>query len=354
MLERLQLRDFRCFEQVQVDLDPDMTSLVGKNAQGKTSLMEAACVLLRLQSPRTSSREEWIRFGQPAAVVTGRWRGRELRAAVSSRARRLAVDGAVYARAGDYLGCSGVVVWMDHGDMSMLRGGAEHRRRYLDFAGSQMFPDYLTALRAYDRALRGRNYVLKRDAVIAWRQADAFARVMEEHSWVLAARRAELCDRVRDPVADFHHRMSGGEELVTVSYQRGHAGESLFEELLARRDEEVRSRSTVSGVHRDDLRLELGGVDATAFGSEGQMRTLALALKLAQAQVLHDVRGMAPLLLMDDVFGELDRERRRAFLGCLPKGTQKILTTTRLDWVENGQELGRVFEVAVGTVRALE
>lgn len=348
MLEYLQLRDFRCFTDVRVELDSELTALVGRNGQGKTSLLEAACVLLRLQSPRTSSREEWIRFGQPAAVVTGRWAERDLRAAVSKTARRLAVDGAVCSRAGDYLAGSGVVVWMDHADMNLLRGGAEHRRRFLDFAASQMFVDYLPALRAYERALRGRNHVLKRDAVIAWRQADAFGRVMAEHARVLVERRASLVAALVQPVVAFYGRVSGGSEAVALSYLRGQETDDLEGEWVMRRDEESRLRVTVCGPHRDDLGLRMKEVDARAFASEGQQRTLALALKLAQAQVLFEAKGSAPLLLMDDVFGELDRERRRAFLDCLPAGTQKLMTTTRLDWVEEGRLEGKVFEVLDG------
>lgn len=350
MLEQLLARDFRCFDRVQVELDPETTALVGRNGQGKTSLLEAACVLLRVQSPRTANRAEWIRLGATAAVVEGDWNGRRLRAAFSAKARRLAVDGAVCGRAADYLSQTGVVVWMDHADMNLLRGGGEHRRRFLDFAASQMFPDYLPALRAYERALRGRNHVLKRDAAIAWRQADAFARVMAEHARVLTARRAELCALLSAPAAAFHERVSGGEETVRVGHVSGQESGDLCEELLACREEEARLRATQRGPHRDDLSLELKGLDARVFASEGQQRTLALALKLAQAQALHAARGMPPLLLMDDVFGELDRERRRAFLDCLPGGTQKIFTTTRLDWLEEERSLGRVYEVAGGRV----
>lgn len=350
MLERLSVRDFRCFERVQVELDPELTAFVGRNGQGKTSLLEAACVLLRLQSPRTSGREEWIRFGQPAVVVEGRWEELDLRVAVSAKARRLAVDGAVCGRAGEYLERSGVVVWMDHSDMSLLRGGGEHRRRFLDFAGSQAYADYLPALRAYERALRGRNYVLKRDAVISWKEAEAFGRVMAEHARVLTRRRAELCEAMQLPVADFHARVSGGEEFVTVAYLAGSAGDDLGEELLAIREEEARLRVTLRGPHRDDLEMMLRGQDARAFASEGQQRTMTLAMKLAQARVLFELRGKAPLLLVDDVFGELDADRRRAFLNCLPKGTQKVLTTTRMEWAGEEEFLGRVYQVEGGGV----
>lgn len=350
MLEQLEVRDFRCFERARLELDPGLTALVGRNGQGKTSLLEAACVLLRVQSPRTSSREEWIRLGAGTAVVEGTWRGRALRAAVAAKTRRLAVEGSVCGRAADYLEQTGMVVWMDHADMNLLRGGGEHRRRFLDFACSQMFPDYLAAGRAYERALRGRNHVLKRDAVIAWRQADAFAQVMEEHARVLNARREAFSAAIQGPVALSHERVSGGGEPVVVRYVSGQEKGSLAAQLRDCREEEARLRVTQRGPHRDDLSLELKGLDARVFASEGQQRTLALALKLAQAEVLCAARGQPPLLLMDDVFGELDRERRQAFLECLPAGTQKVFTTTRLDWLAEGQSPGRVYEVSAGGV----
>ncbi|MBB5034782.1 DNA replication/repair protein RecF [Prosthecobacter vanneervenii] len=346
MLSDLFVRDFRCFAEAKVELHPDVTLLVGRNAQGKTSLIEAACVLLRLQSPRTSNRVELVRFGASTCLLEAHWHGRPLRYAQSATTRRLAVDGATCSRSMDYLAASGLVVWMDHRDMSLLRGGAEHRRRFLDFAASQMFPDYLHALRGYERALRGRNYVLKRDAVISWKQADAFARVMDGFAQTLWQRRAELCAALLPEVAVAHAKLSDGAEKVTISFQSTGADErGLFEALLAVREEEGRSRSTALGPHRDDIGMSLNDLDATTFASEGQQRSFALAMKLAQAQVLEHACGSAPLMLMDDVFGELDAQRRRALLSLLPPGTQKIITTTTLDWADADHLSGRVYGV---------
>lgn len=350
MLDKLTLRDFRCFDSAHVELHAETTIFTGRNGQGKTSLIEAACVLLRLHSPRTSSREELVRFGAPAAVVEGRWNNVMLRCAQSAKARRLALDGVVCTRSADYLSASGVVVWMDHGDMNMLRAGAEHRRRFLDFTGSQLYPDYLNALRAYDRALRGRNYALKKDAVIAWRQADAFARVMSEHARVLRDRRAALIELLSPEVSVNHLALSGAGEAAAIEYLCGYSGVDLFDELLSRRSDEERTRSTACGTHRDDVGLSLNGRDAGSFASEGQQRTLALAMKLAQAQILHQMRGQPPLLLIDDVFGELDRHRRRALMVGMPKGTQKVITTTHLDWLEESEFSGWVYEVDQGGV----
>ncbi len=345
MLSELFVRDFRCFAEGRLRPHPELTVLVGRNAQGKTSLLEAACALLRLQSPRTTSRTDLVRFGAANCLIEGQFNNHRLRFAQSARVRRLAVDGSVCTRSAEYLAHSSRVVWMDHRDMGLLRGGAEQRRRYLDFAASQIFADYLPALRGYERALRGRNHVLKRDAVIAWRQADAFAGVMDGFARVLRARRAELTAALAPEAARAHAVLSGGAETAATSYRSGQSSEDLVAQLASLRDEEQRQRLTLAGPHRDDLDLSLNALDATAFASEGQQRSLAVALKVAQARVLEAACGAPPLLLVDDVFGELDAHRRRALLSLLPAGTQKILTTTSLDWAQADGVQGEIWRV---------
>lgn len=345
MLTDLLLRDFRCFDECRVMLHPEMTVFIGRNAQGKTSIMEAACVLLRLQSPRTGNRAEVIRLGTKTMLIEGTLKGKRLRCAQSASVRRLAVDGTVCGRSAEYLASSGLVVWMDHRDMNLLRGGAEHRRRYLDFAASQMFPDYLKALRGYERALRGRNHVLKRDAVIGWRLADAFAKVMDEFAQVIMARRHELTQILKPHVTRIHAELSGGSECGVTNYAPSLPEGRLFEKLHELREEEQRTRQTAAGPHRDDVQLTLNDLDATSYASEGQQRSFALSLKVAQAHALEQVAGQPPLLLLDDVFGELDAHRRRALLRLLPVGTQKVITTTTLDWAQGEGVPGAIYQV---------
>lgn len=351
MLSDLFVRDFRCFAEARVELHPDVTLLVGRNAQGKTSLIEAACVLMRLQSPRTTNRSELVRFDAATCLVEAAWSGKRLRYAQSATSRRLALDGVTCGKSADYREAAGLVVWLDHRDMNLLRGGAEHRRRFLDFAASQMFPDYLHALRGYERALRGRNYVLKRDAVIAWKQADAFARVMDGFAAVLWQRRAELCEALNPQVSAAHAHLSEGAESTRIALTSTREAGSLFEALAGMREEESKTRSTAFGPHRDDIVMFLNERDATTFASEGQQRSFALSMKLAQARVLEKARREAPLMLIDDVFGELDAHRRRALLSLLPNGTQKIITTTSLDWAEKDALSGGIYEVCQGQIR---
>lgn len=334
MLDDLMVRDFRCFRECRVELHPETTFLVGRNAQGKTSLLEAACVLMRLQSPRTGNRGELTRIGAATFVIEGTLWGRRLRCAQSATVRRLAIGGSICTKSAEYLEATARVVWMDHRDMNMLRGGAEHRRRFLDSTASQIYPDYLKALRGYERALRGRNHVLKRDAIISWRQADAFARVMADFATVLTERRRQLVLALQPHLLRAHAGLSSDAERVTAAYAPGFPDDNLADYLTSQRDEESRTRVTAAGPHRDELHLTLNDLDATTFASEGQQRSVALALKLAQALALEAATGHPPMLLLDDVFGELDAERRRALLRLLPSGTQKIITATSVDWME--------------------
>ena len=334
MLDWIEAKDFRCLERVRLELHPLTTLLVGRNAQGKTSLLEAICLLLRLQSPRTSSRTELIRHDTRTAMLEGSWNGVRLRYGMSATQRRLAVDGSVCKRMQDYLPASGVVVWMDHSDMNLLRGGGECRRRFLDFTASQLHSEYLTALRSYERALRSRNFVLKRDAHVNWPQADAYAEVVE---------------KCAPSASEALAKLSGGGEYLALTLTKG-MGEAatLRESLLAARQQEERSRTTVCGPHRDDIAISLNGRDAGSFASEGQQRSISVAMKLSQANALHEQRGVPPILLLDDVFGELDGMRRRLLLENLPRGSQRVITTTGGDWVESWGDEKRVFQVENG------
>ena len=354
MLSKLSMRDYRCFQSAELELHPRMNIFTGRNAQGKTSLLEAACVLMRLQSPRTSTRSEWLRFEAASCLIEGTIGEVSLRYTQTSTARRLAVDGAVCKTNEEYLKNTSLVVWMDHADMNLARGGSEHRRRFLDFAAAQIFPDYRESLRAYERALRSRNFVLKRDAVIQWKQADAYALLMARHATVLRRCREELVEAMIPHTMAAHRELSGGGETANLKFESGFADADLASALREARADEERTRQTAAGPHRDDVALFVNERDASSFASEGQQRTLSIALKIAQARVLEERSGYAPLLLLDDVFGELDKARRQALLRALPRDSQVFITTTFLDWMEATPVDGWCFEVEAGSVERTE
>jgi len=351
MLRRLKLRQFRCFDSLVIEPAGGASMFVGENAQGKTSILESVCVLLRLQSPRASGMGDLVKFECDGFGVEGDLAGSVLSFGFAPSGRkRMAVDGEIQRRRGDYLANSGLVVWMANDDLNLVRGGGDPRRKYLDFAASQVHPGYRVALRAYERALRSRNFLLKRDARPNWDQIDAYSKLLVEHGTVLTSVRRDLVESLMPWADEAQSRVSGKEEPLRLRYEPG-GGDDLAASLAASREEESRRRRTLVGPHRDDVVLTLHGMPAAQFASEGQQRTIALALKLAQGKLIAALRGQEPVMLLDDIFGELDPARRNALLNYLPEGAQKLITTTHLDWARGTAfESAGVFRVEEGKV----
>lgn len=335
MLRDLQLRNFRCFESIAVEFAPDFNFIVGPNGRGKTTLLEAACVLLRLQSQRAPNLTPTVRAGQRSFVLSGHAGGHLLQFYYSSFRRKLAFDGVEQRDPSEYLSLVRVVSFANH-DLELVRGAAEMRRRYLDFIGLQVDARYRPALRAYERALRSRNALLK-SAAPRSRELAAYTEPLLRAGNLLREMRAGLVWQLAPQAESSQRAISGGAEQLLLEYAPGN--EEDFAAHLARsRAEEERLRLTTVGPHRDDLRLQVEGLPAAQFASEGQQRTIALALKLAQARIFAEETGAGPLLLIDDIFGELDADRRNALLAHLPDDSQKLVTATALDWRTGAEE----------------
>ncbi len=332
LLGKLHLHDFRCFGRAGFDPAPGLNLLSAPNASGKSSLLEAACVLLRLQSPRAGSLAEAIRHGAPGFSVTGRLGDRELACHLGRiEGRRLLLDDVLQRKSDGYL-LVGLVAFFSSGDIELVRGTSSKRRRFLDFLGCQCDPGYLKNLRAFERALRSRNFLLK-EGPHRGRELAAYDGPLLAAGEYLAEARARLCEELSPIVARHARAISTADETTALHYARSGGGD-FAAALAASAAEERRLRQTVVGPHRDDIALELDGALAGTFASEGQQRTFALALRLAQAELIRSRRGAPPVYLLDDIFGELDPERRRRLLLALPRDAQCILTTTSWQWLE--------------------
>ena len=337
MLTQLKLRDFRCFEALELELAPGVQFFTGDNAQGKTSILEAACVLLRLASPRAATLGPLVRQEARGFALQGFWGSHQMQFYHSPERRKLVLDGTERSGTAEYLRVARLV-YFSNTDLELVRGPADGRRRFLDFLGSQIEPLYRANLRAYERALRSRNRLLKAYPVRP-REVEAYDGPLLESGTLLTNLRrslvAELLPWAAAAQASIRIGTNTGQpEELTLDYQPG-SGPDFAAALHASRDEELRLRQTLVGPHRDDLLLNLGGHPAGVYGSEGQQRTLALALKLAQARLIEAVSQRPPLLLLDDIFGELDVTRRNALLAALPAGAQQLITTTHLDWLRD-------------------
>ncbi|MBC8127537.1 MAG: DNA replication and repair protein RecF [Gloeobacteraceae cyanobacterium ES-bin-144] len=332
--------DFRCFRSLDLEVPAAGAILVGDNAQGKTSLLEAICVLIRLHSPRTHRMATLARIGSGGFGIAGEpWQcerqvrhsreGLFLKAADEARASKSA-----------YLEDGGLVVWMGNEDLELIRGPGEGRRRYLDFIGAQVEPSYRRSWSRYRRALQAKNLLLKearpRDAEIF-----SYEEILIEHGTVLMQTRARLVEELSPLAASAQCAVSHKDEPLALQYLPA-SGPDLRESMLQARERETRLRQAVVGPHRDDLALRLHGMPAADFASEGQQRTIAIALKLAQGKLLETLGGKPPIYLMDDIFGELDPSRRNALMNHLPPNAQKWITTTHLDWLKETPELGEI------------
>src|SRR5438046_4155601 len=330
MLTNLRLRNFRCFEGVSIDIGPALNLFLGANGEGKTTILEAACILLRLQSQRSSSLAPVIQIGRKFFEVRGRFEEHKLEFRYSPLRRRVKFDEIEQRTLREYLRI-GRVVSLANADIELVRAGSEGRRRYLDFLGAQIDGSYRPALRAYERALRARNALLK-SSMLRAREVAAYDAPLIEHGRVLLRLRAELTEMLAPLAARAYQRISTGREKFALRFLPG-ASDDFGGDLGRSNSESIRLRQTIVGPHRDDLELLVDDLPAAQFASEGQQRTIVLAMKIAQADALkRSSDGKAPLLLIDDIFGQLDPECRTALLDNLPADSQKLVTATAMPW----------------------
>ncbi len=332
MITTLRLQNFRCFDALALDFPESGAVIVGANARGKTSVLEAVCVLVRLHSPRSQRMGKLVKVEAAGYGVAGDCWGCEQQVRFTPRTgMEMKVDGEVVVRQGDYLRAGGLVVWMGNDDLGLVRGSGRVRRRYLDFLGCQLDPDYRDHLNRYNRVLKARNILLK-GRVPGEAEVAAYTGLLVRHGEFLSAARERLVRMLEPEAIAAQHAISGSHERIGMKYVAG-SGDDLSTSLEMTRERERRAGQTVAGPHRDEIRLSINGMAAADFASEGQQRTLALALKLAQGALLRKEAHKMPVYLLDDIFGELDPTRRNALMAALPGKAQKLITTTNIDWM---------------------
>jgi DNA replication and repair protein RecF len=355
-LAHLRLRDFRNYARLDTDFAPGFHLLRGDNAQGKTNILEAIYLMATLRSFRGVGGAQMIRHGQSGYFVGGTVVGQgehDLKMYWSLRERKLSLDGQPVRKLTDYLGVLRVVVFCTE-DLQLVKGTGRSRRRFLDLLLTQTHPTYLPTLQRYAQALRSRNALLKQRAVDE-AALESFTREVVALGGEITARRRELLPRLSPLARLAYRRVAHDAEDLRLEYQPA-VKQDFAVELAQSHERERAHRTTLIGPHRDDVALLLNDRPAAAFGSEGQKRTLAIALKMAQAEYLAGLHGSAPILLIDDVMGELDARRRSGFLPLLERARQTrgqvFMTCTEETWPrELGRDLQR-WQVVAGTLNA--
>ena len=351
----LRLRDFRNYARLDVDFTPGFHVLIGGNAQGKTNILEAIYLLATLRSFRGVGGAQMIRHGQKGYFVGAKVASQgehEIKMYWSSAERKLSLNGQAVRKLTDYLGVLRAVVFCTE-DLQLIKGSGRVRRRFLDLLLAQTFPTYLPTLQRYTRALRSRNALLKQRAFdpVA---LESFSRELVALGEEITKLRRELIPKLSPLARLAYRRIANDAEELRLEYQPG-VKRDFAVELAQSRERERAYRSTVIGPHRDEVQFLLNDKSAAQFGSEGQKRTLAIALKMAQAEYVTGIHGTPPVLLIDDVMGELDARRRSGLLPLLERAHhargQVFMTCTEENWPrELGRDLQR-WRVEAGALR---
>lgn len=377
-LKNLRLRSFRNYVDRQIEFTAQKTILVGNNAQGKSNLLEAVELLASLKSHRTSRDRELVldsaTMGLVEATVERAYGTSELKVVLRKQGRRtVAVNQENLRRQLDFLGVLNAVQFSSL-DLDLVRGAPDARRTWLDGLLIQLEPVYASILQQYNQVLKQRNALLKK--IRAVRQENesieptAFEPQLKLWDEQLAAagsrvarRRARVIARLAPIAASWHKRISGETERLEVNYLPNVkwlkddpvvVQQAFLAKINDRRIAEQYQGKTMVGTHRDEIELVINQTPARYYGSQGQQRTLVLALKLAELKLIEEVVGEPPLLLLDDVLAELDPNRQKQLLEVIGDRFQTIITTTHIDtfnhdWIKDSQiltvEAGEISEV---------
>lgn len=326
-------RNFRNIEAQTIQFTPETNLILGINAQGKTNALEGMYLCAQGRSHRTSREKEFIRFGEQFAEVSLAYRDerRENRLSIRYKGGRKAceMNGVMLKKMSEFIGNFRAVLFTPE-HLSIVKEGPALRRNFMDSALCQLSPAYVSSLQIYNRALLQRNKLLlaaqKGEAV---GNVNALAEVwslqMAKEAALLSERRERYIRDLEEIVKVIFSDMTSGAETPAIVYG-GRKSEAEFQALFTENlDREIRMGTTLFGIHKDDLSLSINGREARSYGSQGQQRSMALAMKLAEGELSKKETGEYPVFLLDDILSELDSTRRAYILSGI-RGRQVILT----------------------------
>lgn len=369
-IKQLDLKYYRNYLHETVSFENKVNVILGENAQGKTNLIEAIFVLAMAKSHRTNKDKELIYWEQDFAKISGEIIKRDhplsLEVIVSAKGKKVKLNGLEQRKLSEYIGAANVVMFAPE-DLSLVKGSPQVRRRFMDMEIGQTNPVYLHYLSKYQKILQQRNYLLKdyEKNKQAKLMLDVLTTQLVEMAVHIMDKRLEFIRLLQEWASQIHFEISRGKEQLKIHYNPSFKvseeqdlskiEEALFLAFENGREQELRRRMTLYGPHRDDLTFSLNGKDVQTFGSQGQQRTTALSLKLAEIELINDKIGDYPILLLDDVLSELDDYRQSHLLHAISGKVQTFVTTTNVDGIDH-QTLkdAATFTVSNGSISQLK
>ena len=351
VIKNLTLHNFRNYEEETFVFEPGLNILTGRNAQGKTNCAEAVFYLCTGTSLRIRHDRQLIRHGETsariAATASTRFGEVSLAAVICENKRELYVNGNKVTRAADFVGNMNSV-FFSPGELRLIQDGPDERRRFLNLSISQTSREYCTALTRYQRILDQRNNLLKeRDVSLVLETLPVWDEQLAVYAARIIRHRRSYLARLSPLARDAHAFLTDGAEELglemdgTYPENEDEIVKKLTGQFAAARERDLRLGFTSVGPHRDDIRISIDGADARGFASQGQARTAALSLKLAETEIFREFSGEAPVLILDDVMSELDLPRRKKLLERV-RDIQCILTCTHAERVLYGAECYKI------------
>lgn len=341
---------------LNLTFDPKTNILYGDNAQGKTNILEALYLSGTTKSHRGTKDRDLIQFGREESHLETVVEKNGVLFQIDMHLKKnspkgIAINKIPIRRAGELFGIVHFVFFSPE-DLNIIKEGPAGRRRFIDLELSQLDKVYLSNLSNYNRIINQRNSLLKeivyqKDLIDT---LDIWDMQLAEYGTKIIERRKKFIDEVNRIIGGIHEKLTGGRENIELSYESS-AGELSMEEMLRKnRERDIRFKSTSAGPHRDDLCFRVGDLDIRKFGSQGQQRTAALSLKLSEIELVKMLIHDTPILLLDDVLSELDKNRQNYLLDSI-HDIQTVITCTGLDeFVNHRFSINKIFYVKNGTV----
>ena len=359
IIKSLELADYRNYEDLVIHFDRRTNILIGDNAQGKTNILEAIYVAATTKSHKGSKDSEMIRFDREEGHIRTILEKDGVSVRIDMHLRKnkskgIAVDGNKLKKAADLLGLCNVVLFSPE-DLSIIKDGPSERRRFVDMELCQLDSFYLYNLNNYNKIVNQRNKLLKdmimnsslQETLSIWdMQLVSFGSKMIE-------RRILFVEQLNEIIYEIHKRLTGGREEIKIVYEPNVSIEDFESRLKGSQMRDIKAKITSVGPHRDDFCFMVDGIDIRRYGSQGQQRTAALSLKLAEIELVKKITGDTPILLLDDVLSELDCKRQNQLLGSIGE-IQTIITCTGMEeFVNNRFEIDRIFKVCEGKAECM-
>lgn len=357
IIKKLELCNFRNHEISTFIFNKETNILYGDNAQGKTNVLEAIFLASTTKSHRKSKDKEMIKMGQEEAHIRMFIEKKELEYKIDVHLKKnstkgMAINSRSIQKSSELIGLTNIIFFSPE-DLSMIKNGPSERRRFINMELCQLNRFYLNNLTKYNKILQQRNHLLKqirfksqlKDTMEIWNYQ------LVESGKIIIQERSQFIRELNEIVYEIHKKLSGGIENIQVVYEPN-VKEELFEEkLLLSEERDLFLKTTHVGPHRDDIGFIINQKDVRKYGSQGQLRTVSLSLKLAEIEMVKKSIKIDPILLLDDVLSELDCKRQNYLLENI-KGVQTIITCTGLEeFIKNGININRMFEIENGKIK---